>query len=223
MIKKQDLIKYDIPKLTNLLVICSTIFDRNERFSLADSVIRVAIERLKDNNCIQNVLPKVILINSFYNTQIFDTEKIANHILNSDIDGRLVSGDLSLIDNIRYGHDIRVRKTGKERDFYSFATKYVALHEPTKFPLYDNLLMRLLTELNRQLKFCSQFKQDDLRNYKKYVSVIDAILDLTCSESFKYKRFDQGLWVYAKYLYNRSNLTELEIDLIMKEEKRIVS
>lgn len=220
MIKNQDLIKYDMAKVTNLLVICSTIFDSNERFSLADSVIRVAIERLNDNSSIQNVLPKVILINSFYNTQIFDTEKIAKHVLECEIDRQLVSGDLSLINSIRCGHDIRVKKTGKERDLYSFATKYVALHEPTKFPLYDNLVPRLLSKFNRQLKFCPQFKQADLRNYKEYVSVIDAVLNYTNLKTFKYKRLDQGLWVYAKYLYNRSNLTETEISLIREEELR---
>jgi len=201
-------------QIKHLLVLCADLFDRNKRFALGDSVIALAIEKFQANDTIRAVLPKVILINSFYATQIYDTEKIARHILRIEADRHLTSGDLKLIDDIRHGHGIRVKKTGNEIDFYSFATKYAALHEPTKYPLFDALVMRLLTALNRQLKFCSHFIQTDLRNYGRYVSVIDALLDFTGLESFKYKRFDQGLWVYAKYSYDQSNLTAKEIDTI---------
>lgn len=201
-------------QIKQLLEFCSDLFDQNERFSLSDSVISAAIERFEGNESIQSVLPKVILINSFYSTQIYDTERIARHILKTSADRRLLAGDLSLIDDIRSGHGIKTKKTGKDRDFYSFATKYAALHEPTKFPIFDSLVMRLLTALNKQVRFCPHFTQAGLRNYQRYVSVVDALLDFTNLESYRYKRLDQGLWIYAKYRYDRSNLTEAEIQSI---------
>ncbi|MFH1374218.1 MAG: hypothetical protein ABII79_10520 [bacterium] len=211
---------FDKSSLRQLLVKCSELFDQNERFALSDSVITTAIKKFQGSNTIQAVLPKVMLINSFYSTQIYDTEKIAKHILNTVSGRRLASGDLSLVDDMRCGHGIRAKKTGREIDFYSFATKYAALHEPTKYPLFDSLVMRLLTALNKQLRFCPHFTQSNLREYRRYVSVIDALLVYTGLESFKYKRLDQGLWVYAKYLYAQSNLMAKEVDSITTEVQR---
>ncbi len=193
-------------RIREILTHCADLFSRNIQFSLSDSVIAAAIERFEGNDSIQSVLPKVILINSFYSTQIYDTGRIARHILKTDADKRLTDGDLSLVDDIRRGHGIRTKKTDKGIDFYSFATKYAALHEPTKFPIYDGLVKRLLTALNKQLRFCPRFTQEDLRDYQRYVSVIDTLHDYAGLEFLDYKRLDQGLWVYAKYLYEQSNL-----------------
>ena len=201
-------------RIGEILRHCADLFSRNEQFSLSDSVISAAIEKFEGNDNIQTVLPKVILINSFYSTQIYDTGKIARHILKTDADKRLTDGDLSLVDDIRRGHDIRTKKTGNVIDFYSFATKYAALHEPTRFPIYDSLVMRLLTSLNKQFSFCLRFTQADLRNYQRYVSVIDALFEFTDLESLNYKRLDQGLWIYAKYRYEQSNLVASELQSI---------
>lgn len=197
-------------RIREILTQCADLFTKNKQFSLSDSVIATAIEKFEGNNSIQSVLPKVILINSFYSTQIYDTGKIAMHILSTNTDKRLTEGDLSLVDDIRRGHGIKTKKTGNGIDFYSFATKYAALHEPTKFPIYDSLVKRLLTALNKQLGFCSRFTQEDLRDYQRYVSVIDALVDYASLDSLDYKRLDQGLWVYAKYLYEQSNLMPSE-------------
>lgn len=197
-------------RIREILTQCADLFTKNKQFSLSDSVIATAIEKLNRNDSIQSVLLKVILINTIYSTQIYDTVRIARHILRTDADKRLTDGDLSLVDDLRRGHGIRVKKTGKERDFYSFATKFAALHEPTKFPIYDSLVMRLLTALNKRLGFCPRFTQEDLRDYQRYVSVIDALVDYASLDTLDYKRLDQGLWVYAKYLYEQSNLMPSE-------------
>ncbi len=187
---------------------------------MPDRVIAAAIYRFRGNDTIDAVLPKVILINSFYATQIYDTERAARNILTVDADSRLASGDLTLVDSIRRGHGIKTKKSGRERDFYSFATKYAALHEPTKFPIFDSLVMKLLTQLDRQLKFCSHFTQADLRDYRRYVTVIDSLIQLTNLKSFKYKRLDQGSWVYAKYLFDSDSLSTDDNQTISRTEMR---
>ena len=208
-------------QIKRLLATCADLFDKNETFSFSDSVIATAIKRFKGNDTIQSVLPKVILINSFYSTQIYDTGAIARHILNIDVDERLVSGDLSVVTDIRRGHGIKKKKTGTEIDFFSFSTKYAALHEPAKYPIFDSLVMRLLTKLNQRHQFCSRFTQIDLRDYSRYVSVVNSLLEFAKMESFKYKRLDQGLWIYAKYLFEQSNLTRLEIEQIAGAESQV--
>lgn len=203
-------------RLQEILTLCADLFDRNESLALADSVIGPAIGRFEGNSSLESVLPKVIIINSFYSTQIYDTEKVAKRTLTMDADSRLAAGDLTLIDDIRHGHGVKTKKTGKEIDFYSFATKYAALHEPTKFPIFDSLVMRLVTALNKKLGFCTHFTQTYLRNYQRYVSVIDALMAFSGLGSYKYKRFDQGLWIYGKYLYDQSSLVRSEIQVIQE-------
>jgi len=82
-------------RIKRLLILCADLFDQNERFSLSDSVIAEAIKRFPGNDTIQVVLPKVILINSFYSTQIYDTEKIAKHIVKIEMDRKLEYGDIT--------------------------------------------------------------------------------------------------------------------------------
>lgn len=190
---------------------CSELFDNNQRFRTSDDIIRTAVLNFRGNSELKTILPKVILINSFYSTQIYSTERIARHILSNDVDIRLVRGDISLIDTIRHGHGILRKNSGKEIDFYSFATKYCALHEPAKFPIVDRLVVRLLPRLNTALQFTNRFRQHDLHEYAIFVSVIDALLVNTELAELKYKRLDQGLWIWAKYLFDRSNLTESDL------------
>ncbi len=204
----------DFDHLSVVLKTCAAVFDNNERFMLSDTVISQAISRFKDNSAIEEVLPKVILINSFYSTQIYSTERIADHIISADIDSRLHDGDPSVVGDIRRRHGIKTKKTDKEIDFYSFATKYAALHEPQRYAIFDGLVMRLLTALNAQLGFCPRFAQPDLRDYSRYLSVVDSLADSTGLSSLRYKHLDQGLWIYAKFLYSPVNLSENERHVI---------
>lgn len=196
--------------LKRALETCSDVFEKTDRFAIPDRIIASAITKFQENDTIDAVLPKTILINSFYATQIYDTERAASHILTTDTDARLASGDLTLVDSIRHGHGIITKKSGRERDFYSFATKYAALHEPSKFPIFDSLVMKLLTQLNKQLKFCPNFTQGKLRDYQFYVSAIDELIGFTDLKSFRYKQLDQGLWIYAKHIYTPASFSRAE-------------
>ena len=190
------------------------IFESNDQFSLSDKVIKSAFEQFPGNEVLSTVLPKVILINAFYSTQIYSTEKIARHILTIYCDSRLDRGDLSLIDSIRHGHGIIKKSSGREIDFYSFATKYAALHKPDRFPIFDSLVARLLPRLNKELCFYPGLRQVNLRDYSVFVSVVDALSDAAELADMKYKRLDQGLWILAKRQFDRSNLTEADISIL---------
>ncbi len=202
---------YTAIELQNLLIVCSNIFDENEKFSQSDRIISSAIEKFEGNNSLDVVLPKVIIINSFYSTQIYDTNKMAKHIVKLDIVHKLTIGELSLVDSIRVGHGIKSKKNARELNFYSFTTKYTALHQPSKFPIFDSLVKRLLTALNRKISFTNKFIQSDLINYHIFVKVIDDLIEFTKLNSYKYKKLDQGLWVLAKYFYDQTNLTQKDI------------
>lgn len=205
--------------LSLLLVECADLFEKNEKFAISDDIIFYAIEKFRSNDSFNAVKAKAMLINLFYSTSIGDINKMAKHIHSLDIDNQLTTGKLSLIDDIRRGHRIKVRKSGRDYDFYSFSTKYAALHEPNKYPIYDNLVMRLLSSLNKQFQFLPRFTQPDLLNYRFYVSAINALRVFVGLENYEYKIFDQGLWIYGKFLYQQQYLSGEDIRRISNSLK----
>ena len=193
--------------LSEFITFCSDCFGRIDRYRIADGVISLAIANYPNNDQLNQALTKVILINSLYGTSIYDTLRIARHIITLDCDQKFRDGDISVVDDIRTGHDITL-ENGNDRDFYSFATKYASWHSPDHFPIFDNLVKRLLPFLNRDQHFHETFTQVALDNYDTYKAVIDSLMAHCGLENFGYKRFDQGLWVYAKYKYRGDELPD---------------
>lgn len=200
--------------LRNILISCAELFESNERFVREDRIIADILGKFVGNSNLDSVLVKTVIINSLYATAIRNTTAMAKHIAGLRIDEKLKTGDVTIVQDIRQGHGLHHPISGKELDLYSFATKYAALHRPRAFPLFDNLVMRFLTALNKTLSFHDRFTQLQLRDFNKYKSVIDSLITFTQLEGFKYKKFDQGIWVISKYHYNPINLSDLESDKI---------
>lgn len=182
------------------------LFLEVERYRLADQVIGPIIKRLPGNKNEIDVLTKVVVINSLYATSIYDVVSIAKHIVSLDLDEKLIVGDLSVVKNIRRGHEIRTKAKGTEIDFYSFATKYANFHKPNFYPIFDNLVKKLVAHLNEEMKFHRRFAQTQLLDYTVYKDVIDSLMQTVGRSNVGYKEFDQGLWVYAKYRFDQDKL-----------------
>lgn len=200
--------------LHDLIILCSNCFNQVRRYDQGDQAISTIIKFFPQNNELPIVLTKVVLINSIYGTAIYDTIKIAEHICSLNFDQKVQQGDISIISDIRSGHGILTRKNN-QRDLYSFATKYASWHAQTHFPMYDNLVKRLLLELNECCHFHQRFNQRDLYDYANFKAVVDSLVNFCNLQNFKYKKFDQGLWVFAKFTYKRN---ELPNDVIEKIE-----
>jgi hypothetical protein len=196
--------------INELLKLCYNCFHKMERYRLGDAVISSAIQRFPVNIDIEQVLEKVVLINSLYGTAIFDTIKISKRICQIQFDAKIQQADISVVDDIRTGHGIRT-VANNDRDLYSFATKYSSWHDPNTFPIYDNLIKKLLVHLNSDLNFHTKFSQANLKIYSLLKNVIDSLIERLQLEEMNYKQMDQGLWVYAKFLYKRD---ELEPDIV---------
>jgi hypothetical protein len=204
----------------DLLETAAELFDQIEENQIADGAIRHALESFPDNDNPVGVCMKAVLINALYQTVIFDIIRLAHHIVKQGIDPKLRAADLSVINDIRFGHGIGNKGKNKERDFYSFATKYAHFHKPDSYPIYDNLVMRLLSEANRKIKFHGGFTQSQLKDYSVYKSVVDSLAQyLNIPASWKYKKIDQGLWIYAKYRYRKENEESLPSDVVQRLKK----
>ena len=111
-----------------------------------------------ENNSLERVLLKVTALNQFYSTNIYDTYSMAKHIIDMQIDERLQSGDLTLVNELAL---ITLKK--KQKNFYSFASKYCSHHNPTAFPIYDSFVEKMLVR-RAKVECFFEFKKAELKN-----------------------------------------------------------
>ncbi|MEG1926938.1 MAG: hypothetical protein RR415_14475, partial [Ruthenibacterium sp.] len=96
------------------------LWDKLENYRLQeDALNKLFLAMCPYNSDISDVLLKAATLNDFYSTNIYSVFPVAKHIVDMNIDKRLNSGDITLVDEIQ-----KVTISGKEKHFYSFATKY---------------------------------------------------------------------------------------------------
>jgi hypothetical protein len=152
------------------------------------------------NDNIEDILIKCSSLNDFYSTNIFDVHTVAQHILSLNIDGRLVRGDRSLVDDIAH-----VKVNGKDHFFYSFATKYCSHHQQELYAIYDNYVEKVLLTMKERERF-AEFNRDDLKDYEKYMDVIEAFQQTFGLTQYNIKQLDQYLWQLGKWYFNNYGL-----------------
>lgn len=142
------------------------------------------------------VRTKAMTLNLYYGTVIKAISSIANGIYQiPNIDGRLQSGDLKLVDDMA--------NIGTRRN-YSFATKYCACHQPNKFPIYDTIVGNYLAALigKGHLKGYSYCKTAALTkmhsDYVFYKEVYDVFMKQYHLTSLSYRQVDWYIWTACK-------------------------
>jgi len=186
-----------------LLCLCSEKFYDIERNRMADQAVRMVFNLWLGNTRKEQVLIKVVVLNSLYNTNLYSVEvvEMAKHIVKQKVDSKFSQGDPKVIEDIRKGHGISRGKTNEDWNFYSFATKYCHWHVPSTYVMYDTNVDKALGKLNRLLEFCRPFSPGELRQYSTLKEVIDS-LAAALALTKDYKKLDQALWMYGKYLKN---------------------
>lgn len=161
---------------------------------------KLFMELCPKNNNIEDILIKCSSLNDFYSTNIFDIHTVAQHILSLNIDDRLIQGDRSLVDDIAH-----VEVNGKDHFFYSFATKYCSHHQPKRYAIYDNYVEKVLLTMKERKRF-AEFNRDDLKDYEKYMDVIEAFQQTFDLTQYNIKQLDQYLWQLGKWYFNNYGL-----------------
>ena len=178
----------------------------SEKFRNQEKCVLTLFKQYPKNADLQEVLTKACVLNYFYSTNILDVHFVAQHIVGLNIDNALDNADVDIVDKIA-----RVKIGGKDKRFYSFATKYCSHHRPDKFPIYDSLVSEALMYFKNKDKF-SAFKYDDLRDYKIFVKVISAFSDFYKLNEFSLRELDLYLWSIGKEsLFQKNNNKKLTI------------
>ena len=141
------------------------------------------------NNDLSDILIKCSVLNEFYSTNVYHINNLAEHIKNLNIDTRLINGDITLVNEI-------AKVPGRPR-YYSFATKYCSHHFSKIFPIYDNNV-ELVLKYFRETDGFTSFKNEDLKDYLKFVEIINSFRIKYGLTQFDYKKLDIYLWLLGK-------------------------
>ena len=135
-------------------------WDSLENYVLQErSLDKLFFKTYPKNEEIEDILIKASSLNDFYSTNIFSIFPVAKHIQQLNIDQRLSNFDESLVNDIAH-----VTINGKDKCFYSFATKYCSHHFPLEYPIYDSFVDKVLIYFKKKDKF-AKFKKDDFPKY----------------------------------------------------------
>jgi hypothetical protein len=184
----------DPPKPSQVLITSYLIrWSQLENYRLQEDSLCLLFNTLcSDNKSIEHILLKVSALNDFYSTNIFDTYSVAKHILNANVDLRLESKDYSLVNDIA-----RISIKGKVRTFYSFASKYCSHHKPEIFPIYDAFVEKMLLHYQSVSSF-DEFKKDDLKNYERFIEIIETFQVFYDLRKFSLREIDVFLWLVGR-------------------------
>lgn len=170
-------------------------WDRNDEYKRPEeALVKLFQKTYPKNNDIDNVLIKMYALNNAYSAGVLSNHfvSIAKHIVEIKIDSGLRNGQLEVVERIR----------NTKRNYYSFATKYCSFHNPEAFPMFDLRIVRALTFFRRQSCF-ETFTQDELRDYKRFHSVVSSFRSHYRLESFSFREIDKYLWLLYEMLETR--------------------
>jgi hypothetical protein len=176
-------------------------------FGYKENTIMKVLNDYPEHDIFENVLIKILLINSFYNaglnttvsTSTISLVDMANHIVHLER-----AEEESLTNLINDGNYRAVNLIGglqKYNNAYCFASKYCSFHNMEKYPIMDSnargFVYYFLKELNGRDLF-NQYTQKDLYEYEKYADVVTFIKEDVLRDKVSYKQLDVFMWAFGK-------------------------
>lgn len=182
--------------ITNIL----HLWKKYSIYPLQEKILREIFRKYPQNTNENEILLKAKTLNLYYSTNVQAIVQMAKHIKNLKIDKHLKKGRLSIISDIA---NIKL-ENGKQRCFYSFATKYCNFHNPNSYPIYDSIVRKLLCQLNKHFKFYNNGKYTEQQlkiceNYPEYKEMLDSFCH-KFNIKLNYKMLDRYLWFWGKQL-----------------------
>ena len=152
---------------------------------------------------LKTVIIKCSVLNDFYSTNIFDIYKVARHIITiSNVEERLKNDDLSLVGEIAKVN-FGTLENKKEKNFYSFASKFCSHHSEECYPIYDSYVDTMLKYFKSQNKLLS-FDKSDLKDYFKFKEILIRFKTIYNLENYSLKQIDKYLWQAGKKYFPKN-------------------
>jgi len=176
-----------IPTIDRVQAECNA-FDDDPFTKLGEQALLQLREQFPRNVDASHVLLKILALNQLYSTRInyVDVVPLARHIAGLGIDSLLDQGSPRAVDLIFVCPPLP--------KYYSFATKFCSLHNPSAFPIYDHYVDECLWLYKKQDGF-SAFDHQDLWIYEKFVDIVAAFRNRYELTRFTFRDIDKFLWL----------------------------
>lgn len=174
-----------------------------QKYKIQEDALNELFGKHPNNDRLEDILLKAATLNDFYNTNVLSIFGVAKHILTiTNIDERLAKADESLIKDLMKNSFIDKIGETKEINFYSFATKYCSHHNPDNYPIYDGYVDKVLRYFRTHENF-SSFRNNELKDYKKFKSIIIQFRNYYDLKDFSFKEIDRYLWQTGKKFFQK--------------------
>ena len=194
-------------------------------YNAEEEVLQYVVKNHPDHKAKEWVAIKVKLLNQFYSTGIQAINIVMDNVMKNNIDKCFAKPeyDPELVEQIALmeipGH--------KPRRNYSFATKYCALHQPDKYPIYDSIVANVLTSLFKQNMLppfrcqrtasktpdlcmsATKFKERMNTDYDFFVKVYKSFIAAYGLTGVGYRQVDWYLWGAYKLPGDKFRIEEL--------------
>lgn len=183
--------------------IAKNIYRNLKKWNFANDSISKFFSDNKENNKLDIVLIKVLLIDSLYKTNLKDQISVAEHIYKiSNIDENLKSRNLEIVDKIAKWNNLSKNKT---MNLLSFASKFCHFHDKRAYPIYDKYVVIALK------KFLPNWK--DKRNFSNFLNAINQFKQENKIESTPFEDLDKFLWLYGLLLRLKENKKDINREI----------
>lgn len=173
-------------------------WDKTDEYKEKEEALnKLFFEICPKNTDIKDILLKASTLNDFYSTNIFSIYPVAKHIQDKGIDSKLKKGDISVVSDIQ-----NVTITGKNKNFYSFASKYCSHHNPEAYPIYGSYVDRILRYFRKCDKFYD-FKNEDLKDYGEFKKILLKFREYYGLNEYTLKQIDEYLWQLGKEYFSK--------------------
>lgn len=173
-------------------------WDKLEDYSAQEEAVNRVFKDYSSNKELENILIKCSILNDFYSTNIFKIYPVAKHILKLNIDERLKAGDPTLVDEIA-----KINIGSKEKNFYSFASKYCSHHNQLEYPIYDSYVHKVLKYYRNVDRFFD-FDDSELKIYPKFKNILIEFRSFYGLENYNLKELDKYLWQFGKEYFPKN-------------------
>lgn len=132
-----------------------------------NGTIKAVMEKAgPENKDLEKVMMKVNVLISVCGPNGLDAESIAGQIISCNIDDYIVNGSAEAVDILSGNLSDK-----RQHDFYMFAVRYCAVHDPERYPFYNPATVRAMKYCRDNHGFYN-FSNDDLLNYSKYKKLL---------------------------------------------------
>jgi hypothetical protein len=147
----------------------------------------------------EDIRTKVSAINNSDLRDLYIQDAMITHIHNLNIDNRLNSNDLSLVEDIA-----TITVNGKTHHVLHFASAYCNYHKPDVFPIYSEQFHSFYKQYILENKL--PLDPEKLTSYNVFTKALNHLnQELGVNEKMNYLQQRKFAWLYAESILKESN------------------